>query len=271
MTATTTDPAAAAADEPYVTRTDSGGVATLTLNRGARFNPLSRAMLEALDAALAAMGDDPTVRVVVLEGSGRGFSAGHDLGEMRSHVGDDDWQQELFDACSVVMLRLTQIPQPVIAKVDGIATAAGCQLVSMCDLAVASEGSRFGLPGVNIGVFCSTPAVGVARNVGRKRAMELLLTGEMVDAATALDWGLLNAVVPVDELDAAVARYTDVITARSAAVIANGKRTFWAQIDQPLAAAYETAGRAMVADLAGADAAEGIDAFLQKRRPVWRG
>ena len=165
MTATTTDPAAAAADEPYVTRTDSGGVATLTLNRGARFNPLSRAMLEALDAALATIGDEPSVRAVVLEGSGRGFSAGHDLGEMRSHVGDDDWQQELFDACSVVMLRLTQIPQPVIA---------------------------------------------------------------------------------------------------------NGKRAFWAQIDQPLAAAYETAGRAMVADLAGADAAEGIDAFLQKRRPVWR-
>jgi enoyl-CoA hydratase/carnithine racemase len=169
------------------------------------------------------------------------------------------------------MVRLTQIPQPVIAKVDGIATAAGCQLVSMCDLAVASDTSRFGLPGVNIGVFCSTPAVGVARNVGRKRAMELLLTGEMVDAATALDWGLLNAVVPADELDAAVARFTDVITARSAAVIANGKRTFWAQIDQPLAAASETAGRAMVTDLAGEDAAEGIDAFLQKRPPVWRG
>ena len=271
MTATTTDPAATAADEPYVTRSDSSSVATLTLNRGARFNPLSRAMLDALDAALVTIGDDPSVRAVVLEGSGRGFSAGHDLGEMRSHTGDDDWQQGLFDACSVVMLRLTQIPQPVIAKVDGIATAAGCQLVSMCDLAVASDTSRFGLPGVNIGVFCSTPAVGVARNVGRKRAMELLLTGEMVDAATALGWGLLNAVVPADQLDAAVARFTDVITARSAAVIANGKRTFWAQVDQPLAAAYETAGRAMVADLAGVDAAEGIDAVLQKRRPVGRG
>jgi len=269
MTATT-DPAAAL-DDPYVTRSDSGGVATLTLARGARFNPLSRAMLEALDAELLAIADDASVRAVVLEGSGRGFSAGHDLGEMRAHVGDDAWQQELFDTCSVVMLRLTRIPQPVIAKVHGIATAAGCQLVSMCDLAVASDVSRFGLPGVNIGVFCSTPAVGVARNVGRKRAMELLLTGEMVDAATTLQWGLLNAVVPAEELDAAVARFTDVITSRSASVIANGKRTFWAQIDQPLEAAYETAGRAMVTDLAGEDAAEGIDAFLGKRSPVWRG
>lgn len=270
MTATTTDPAAASDDEPFVLRSDSGGVATLTLNRGSRFNPLSRAMLEALDAELARIAPEESVRAVVVAGSGRGFSAGHDLGELRGHVGDDAWQQELFDACSVVMLRLTRIPQPVIARVDGVATAAGCQLVSMCDLAVASDTSRFGLPGVNIGVFCSTPAVGVARNVGRKRAMELLLTGEMVDAATALDWGLLNAVVPVAELDAAVARFTDVIVSRSAAVIANGKRTFWAQVDEPLATAYETAGRAMVADLAGDDAAEGIDAFLQKRRPVWR-
>jgi enoyl-CoA hydratase/carnithine racemase len=167
------------------------------------------------------------------------------------------------------MLRLTRLPQPVIAKVQGIATAAGCQLVSMCDLAVASDDSRFGLPGVNVGIFCSTPAVGVARNIGRKRAMELLLTGEMVDAATALAWGLVNTVVPAAELDAAVTRFTDVIVARSAPVIANGKRTFYAQIDEPLDDAYSVAGRAMVADLAGADAGEGISAFLGKRPARW--
>ena len=165
--------------EPHVLRTDAGGVATLTLNRGARFNPLSAAMIAALDAELAAIADDAAVRAVVLTGSGRGFSAGHDLAELRAHAGDDAWQQGLFDACSAMMLRLTRMPQPVIAKVFGVATAAGAQLVSMCDLAVCTDEARFGLPGVNIGVFCSTPAVGVARSVGRKRAMELLLTGEL--------------------------------------------------------------------------------------------
>jgi enoyl-CoA hydratase/carnithine racemase len=255
--------------EPYVVRSDRDGIATVTLNRGSRYNPLSRELLAALDDELVRVAGDPAVRVVVLEGAGRGFSAGHDLGEMHDHLGDDAWQQELFDACSVVMLRLTRLPQPVIAKVQGIATAAGCQLVSMCDLAVASDDSRFGLPGVNVGIFCSTPAVGVARNIGRKRAMELLLTGEMVDAATALAWGLVNTVVPAVELDAAVARFTDVIVARSAPVIANGKRTFYAQIDAPLDEAYSVAGRAMVTDLAGADAGEGISAFLGKRPARW--
>jgi enoyl-CoA hydratase/carnithine racemase len=255
--------------EPHVLRADDGGVATLTMNRGARFNPLSGAMIAAIDGEFARIADDASVRAVVLTGSGRGFSAGHDLAELRAHLGDDGWQQALFDACSAMMLRLTALPQPVIAKVHGIATAAGCQLVSMCDLAVATDDAKFGLPGVSIGVFCSTPAVGVARNVGRKRAMELLLTGEMVDAATALRWGLVNRVVPATDLDAAVARFTDVIRARSAPVVSNGKRTFYAQLDDPLAGAYEVAGCAMVTDLAGADAAEGIDAFLGKRPPSW--
>jgi enoyl-CoA hydratase/carnithine racemase len=255
--------------EPYVVRADRGGVATVTLTRGARFNPLSSGLLAALDDELVRIGADPEVRVVVLEGAGRGFSAGHDLGEMRDHLGDDSWQQELFDRCSSVMLRLIHLPQPVIAKVHGIATAAGCQLVSMCDLAVASDDSRFGLPGVNIGVFCSTPAVGVARSIGRKRTMELLLTGEMVDAATALGWGLVNSVVPAADLDDAVARFTDIIVARSAAVVANGKRTFYTQLDLPVADAYEVAGRAMVTDLGGSDAGEGISAFLAKRPAQW--
>lgn len=265
----TTTADAATTYEPYVVRCDHDGVATVTLNRGARFNPLSSALLRALDDELVRIGADASARVVVLEGAGRGFSAGHDLGEMQDHLGDDAWQQELFDTCSTVMVRLTTLPQPVIAKVHGIATAAGCQLVSMCDLAVATDDSRFGLPGVNIGVFCSTPAVGVARNIGRKRAMELLLTGEMVDAATARAWGLVNTVVPADQLDAAVARFTDVVVARSAPVIANGKRTFYAQLDEPLTAAYGVAGKAMVTDLAGADAGEGIAAFLGKRPAAW--
>jgi enoyl-CoA hydratase/carnithine racemase len=158
----------------------------------------------------------------------------------------------------------------VIARVHGIATAAGCQLVSMCDLAVASQDARFALPGVNVGIFCSTPAVGVARNIGRKRAMELLLTGEMIDAATALDWGLVNRVVPVAELDGAVAHYTNLVAGRSAAVVANGKRAFYRQLDQPLEAAYGSAGEAMVTDLGGPDAVEGIDAFLGRRAPNWR-
>lgn len=256
-------------DEPYVLRADAGGVTTLTMNRGARFNPLSSAMIAALDAELVAVAADPTVRCVVLTGSGRGFSAGHDLAEMRAHHGDDAWQQGLFDACSAMMLRLTRLPQPVVARVHGIATAAGCQLVSMCDLAVATDDARFGMPGVNIGVFCSTPAVGVARTIGRKRAMEMLLTGDMVDAATALEWGLVNRVVPAERLDAAVAELTERVVGRPAAVIANGKRTFYAQLDPGLPAAYEVAGGAMVTDMRGADAAEGIDAFLAKRRPVW--
>jgi enoyl-CoA hydratase/carnithine racemase len=163
----------------------------------------------------------------------------------------------------------TRMPQPVIARVPGIATAAGCQLVSMCDLAVASDQARFALPGVNIGIFCSTPAVGVARSIGRKRAMELLLTGEPVDAATALEWGLINRVVPTEALDAEIARLAQAIVARSGPVVANGKRTFYEQLDLPLAPAYTRAGDAMVSDVLAPDAAEGIEAFLAKRHPTW--
>jgi len=162
-------------DRPLVLRELTDGVLTLTLNRGERFNPLSLAMIAALDAALGAAARDPSVRVVVLAASGRGFSAGHDLKEMRAHAGDEAWQRSLFDACGRMMVRITELPQPVIARVHGIATAAGCQLVSMCDLAVAADTAAFALPGVNIGVFCTTPAVGVARNIGRKHATEPLL------------------------------------------------------------------------------------------------
>jgi len=252
---------------PWVLRETRGAVARLTLNRGPSMNPLSSGMIAALQSQLDAIGKEASVRVVVLGGSGRGFCAGHDLKEMRAHARDAAWTRALFDDCSRMMLTLTRIPQPVIARVHGMATAAGCQLVSMCDLAVASEEARFALPGVNIGVFCSTPAVGVARNVGRKRAMEMLLTGEPIAAGTALDWGLVNRVVPADRLDNEIAKLADVILARSAAVIGRGKRIFYEQIERGLESAYEVAGESMAGSVLEEDAREGMDAFLQKRPP----
>jgi enoyl-CoA hydratase/carnithine racemase len=257
-------------DTPYVLRRDDGPVATLTLNRGERFNPLSLAMIEALSEEVDRLATDRDVRVVVLAAAGRGFCAGHDLKEMRANAGSEAWQRRLFDECSAMMLGFTRLPQPVIARVHGIATAAGCQLVSMCDLAVASEAASFALPGVNIGVFCSTPAVGVARNIGRKRVMEMLLTGQPVEARTALEWGLVNRVVPAEQLDAEVARFAGLIASRSTAAIAIGKRTFYAQVGAGLDAAYATAGEAMTCNMSFADAAEGIDAFLGKRAAVWQ-
>jgi len=252
-----------------VRREASDGIVRLTLTRGDRYNPLSREMIAALQAELDAVAGDATARVVVLAAEGRGFCAGHDLAEMRAHSDDPAWQSALFAECNHLMVTLTRIPQPVIARVHGIATAAGCQLVSMCDLAVAADTARFALPGVSIGVFCSTPAVGVARSVGRKRAMEMLLTGAPIDAATALDWGLVNRVVPDERLDAEVDELARALLARSEPVIANGKRTFYAQIDQPLDGAYAVAADAMVRDLSAPDAAEGIDAFLEKRTARW--
>jgi enoyl-CoA hydratase/carnithine racemase len=228
-------------------------------------------MIAALHTALEDIARDSTVQVVVLAAEGRGFCAGHDLKEMRAHAGDHAWQRRLFDDCSRMMTRLTELPQPVIARVHGIATAAGCQLISMCDLAVAADSATFALPGVNIGVFCSTPAVGVARNVGRKRAMELLLTGAPIPASTALAWGLVNRVVPAEHLDETVQHFADLILARSAATISMGKAAFYQQIERPLAAAYDLTSETMATNLGLDDAAEGIDAFLQKRPAAWRG
>jgi enoyl-CoA hydratase/carnithine racemase len=247
------------------------GVARIVLDQPARFNPLSSETIAALDDALRGIAADAGVRAVVLAANGRGFCAGHDLKEMRAHAHDRGWQRRLFDACSRMMIALTELPQPVIARVHGIATAAGCQLVSMCDLAVASEAAQFALPGVNIGIFCSTPAVGVVRNIGRKRAMEMLLTGRLFDARTALDWGLVNRVVPEAELDAAVKSYTDVIVARSPAAVRLGKASFYAQVDRPLATAYDVASETMACNMLLDDAAEGIDAFLEKRAAAWSG
>ncbi len=254
--------------EPHVLCRVEREVATLTLNRGARYNPLSLPMIDALADALDAVAGDSAVRVVVIAAEGKGFCAGHDLKELRAHR-DIGWQRTLFERCNAMMQRLTTIPQPTIARVHGIATAAGCQLVSMCDLAVAAEGATFALPGLNTAVFCTTPAVGVGRNVSRKRAMEMLLTAAPVDAATALDWGLVNRVVPVDGLDAAIDALVRSIVARSAPTVALGKRAFYAQIERDLASAYALAGETMAHNLMSDDAAEGIDAFVGKRAPRW--
>jgi enoyl-CoA hydratase/carnithine racemase len=260
-----------AKEEPFVLTTVANGVATLTLNRPERFNPLSSQMIAAVQAELNAIAGNTSVRVVILAAEGKGFCAGHDLKEMRAHTNDKSWQRGLFDACSRMMIALTEVPQPVIARVQGIATAAGCQLVSMCDLAVAAETATFAMPGVNIGVFCSTPAVGVVRNVGRKRAMEMLLTGEPIDAATAQSWGLVNRVVPGSGLDAEIRRFTDIILSRSSATICFGKQAFYGQIDRPISTAYDLASEVMASNMLLEDAAEGIDAFLQKRPASWRG
>ncbi|HEX8741329.1 MAG TPA: enoyl-CoA hydratase [Casimicrobiaceae bacterium] len=270
MNATAAPAPASSVAADYVVAETRDGVCTLTLNRGERFNALSRAMLQALDTALDRVAADRNIRSVVLAGAGRGFCAGHDLKELRSERSPEG-RHAIFDLCSRVMLKLTQLSQPTIARVHGIATAAGCQLVSMCDLAVAADTARFALPGVNVGVFCSTPAVGVGRNVSRKRTMEMLLTGEPIDAATALAWGLVNRVVPPSGLDAAVTHFTDVIAARSASVIALGKAAFYRQIDTTLAGAYALTNDVMACNLDDPDSDEGIDAFLGKRAPRFGG
>ena len=256
--------------QPYLLRADRDGVSTLTLNRGERLNPLSSEMIAVLAVELKAIGADPSVRAVVLAGAGRGFCAGHDMKEIHAHP-DAAWQQKLFDDCAAMMQAIVALPQPVIARVHGVAAAAGCQLVSMCDLAVAVPEAKFALSGIHNGLFCSTPAVGVARNINRKRVMEMLVTGDLIDADTARAWGLINRVVPADALDAEVAKFTDAIKAKSGAAIAMGKNAFYQQIDLGLGAAYELAGRTMTCNLQSADGIEGVDAFVGKRRAVWQG
>jgi len=243
-------------------------VVRLTLNRPRQRNALSRDVLQELLAALDACALDPGPRVVVLGGSGTAFSAGHDLREIQASSPAEI--EELFALCSRVMLRLQEIPQPVIARVHGVATAAGCQLVAACDLAVAADEATFATPGVNIGLFCSTPAVPVVRGVGRKRALELLLTGEPIGAATALEWGLVNRVVAAAQLDAEIDRLVGRIASASAETIALGKRTFYRQVGMLDRDAYELASAVMCENAAHADAREGIDAFITKRRAVWQ-
>ena len=242
-------------------------VAWLTLNRPERRNPLGLEMMEALIDALTTLPAETAA--VVVAGAGPAFSAGHDLAEV---LGSDESELEkIFARCTELMETISRIPQPVIARVHGVATAAGCQLVAAADLAVAAESARFATPGVKIGLFCSTPMVPISRAVGRKRAMEMLLTGQMIDASTALDWGLVNRVVPDEQLDSAVADLVESIIAFSPAVIALGKRTFYSQIDVDQHQAYEDTRAVMVANAQMEDAKEGMGAFLDKRQPTWRG
>jgi enoyl-CoA hydratase/carnithine racemase len=254
---------------PYVLRADKDGIATLTLNRGERMNPLSTAMLSALQVELDRLAEDRQARVVVLAGAGKHFCAGHDLREMRAHP-DKAWQKALFDQCSKVMLALVRLPQPVIARVQGVAVAAGCQLVSMCDLAVASDLAQFALPGIKSGIFCTTPGVGVARNLARKHALEMLFTGDLIDAKTALSWGLVNRVISIADLDAEVEKLAAKILAHSGAVVSLGKRFFYDQVEKGLEEAYSLASEGMACNMMFEDAAEGIDAFIGKRKADWR-
>ena len=256
--------------EPMLLRADADGVATLTLNRPGQFNALSQAMLEALLAELQAIAADKSVRVVVLAGAGRAFCAGHDLKEMRGNH-TKAFMQALFRLCGKVMMQIVGMPQPVVARIHGIATAAGCQLVSMCDLAVAADVSKFAVSGINVGLFCSTPAVGLARNLGRKAALEMLLTGEFIDAMEAKAKGLVNRVVPLDALDAEIERLAGSILAKSAVAVKMGKGMFYKQLEMGLADAYDYASEVMACNMMSEDAGEGIDAFMQKRKPVYTG
>jgi len=254
--------------EPRVLRSDAAGVATLTLNRPAQFNAIDSAMLDALQAALEAVAADKDVRVVVIAGAGRAFSPGHDLKEMLANP-SETFAGDLFHRCSNLMMSIQWLPQPVIARVHGIATAAGCQLVAACDLAVASDDARFATSGINFGLFCATPGVPLSRNLSRKRAFEMLFTGEFIDAATALDWGLVNSVVAPAELDAELTRLIGMITSKPREVVAAGKALFYEQLEARLAQAYGIASKAITRNMLGPDAAEGVGAFIEKRPPRW--
>jgi enoyl-CoA hydratase/carnithine racemase len=258
-------------DESCLLREDrADGLTTLTLNRPGQFNSLSCELLTALQRELDAIAADESVRLVVIAGAGKAFCAGHDLKEMRANH-SKEFMQALFHQCGELMLTITRMPQPVIARVHGIATAAGCQLVSMCDLAVAADVARFAVSGINVGLFCSTPAVGLARNLGRKAALEMLLTGEFIDAMEARAKGLVNRVVPADALDAEIERIAASILAKSAVAVRLGKGMFYKQLEMGLAEAYDYAGEVMACNMMSADAGEGIDAFMQKRPPVYTG
>ena len=254
---------------PPLLRRDKDGVATLTLNQPGSFNALSEEMLTALKEELGRLANDDSLRCVVITAEGRAFCAGHDLKQMRANP-DKAYYQELFARCSQVMQAVVTLPVPVIARVQGIATAAGCQLVASCDLAVAARSARFAVSGINAGLFCSTPAVALSRNVSRKRAMEMLLTGNFIDAETACDWGLINRVADDDALDNAVAELTDSICAKSAVAVRTGKRMFQRQLQMPLDEAYAFAGEVMACNMMAEDAGEGIDAFIEKRKPQWQ-
>ncbi|UCE31259.1 MAG: enoyl-CoA hydratase [Burkholderiales bacterium] len=246
----------------------TGAVARLTLNRPEQYNALSEAVLEALQGSLTEIADDASLRVVVLAGAGKAFCAGHDLREMRANP-SGDYYTELFARCTRVMMTVQRMPQPVIARVHGVATAAGCQLVAMCDLAVASTEARFAVSGVNLGLFCSTPSVALSRNLSRKQAFELLVTGDFIDAQAARDKGLVNRVVEPGELDAEIDRLAASICAKPAVAISMGKQLFYRQLEMGIEAAYQLAGQTMACNMVDPATVEGVQAFLDGRRPNW--
>ncbi|MBL8700589.1 MAG: enoyl-CoA hydratase [Alphaproteobacteria bacterium] len=262
--------AAPVAEAPAILREDAAGVAVLQLNRPQAYNALSTGLMAELQAAIDAVAADPAVRVVVIAGAGKGFCAGHDLRELRAKSTRDEFKA-VFEQCSRLMMSIVALPKPVIARVHGVATAAGCQLVASCDLAVAASSARFGTPGVNIGLFCSTPMVALSRAVPRKRAMRMLLTGELLDAAGAEQFGLVSHVVPDDELLAATARLAATVAGKSPLTLAIGKSAFYRQAELDLAAAYAYASEVMTTNMLAQDAAIGIDAFIGKTQPVWCG
>jgi enoyl-CoA hydratase/carnithine racemase len=255
-------------------REDRGGIAVLTLNRPQARNSLSEALLEALGEALSAIAHDRAVRVVVLAANGPAFSAGHDLKELNAHRSEADrgraYFKHIMGLCSRVMQQIVTLPQPVIASVQATATAAGCQLVASCDLAVASQTAKFATPGVNIGLFCSTPMVALSRNVSRKHAMQMLLTGDLISADEAARIGLVNEVVPAGQERAAAIKLAEKIAAKSTAIVKIGKQAFYRQAEMLLADAYDYAAQVMVENMLARDAEEGISAFIEKRDPKWQ-
>ncbi len=258
------------ANESILLREDESGIATLILNRPRQYNALSGALLTELQAALDAISADDSIRVVIIAANGKAFCPGHDLKEMRASE-DQAFHQELFNQCARVMLTINRMPQPVIAEINGIATAAGCQLVANCDLAVASEDSRFAVSGINAGLFCSTPAVPLSRNLPRKQALQMLLTGDFISARKAQAYGLINEVVEAADLKQATRELANKIVAKSAYAIRSGKAMFYRQLPMDLSEAYAFAGETMACDMSSEDAREGIDAFLEKRKPEWKG
>ncbi len=258
------------AEQSVLLRQDRQGVTTLTLNRPKQFNALSEELLNSLQRELDAIAGDKSVRVVIIAAEGKAFSAGHDLKEMQANR-DEAYYTDLFNQCSKMMMTVNKMPQPVIAKVHGIATAAGCQLVAACDLAVAADTARFATSGIRVGLFCSTPAVAVSRNLSRKQAMEMLLTGEFIDAQTAVSYGLINHAVPAEELDSAVQTLVDAIISKSSIAVSTGKQMFYKQLEMGMEAAYQYASEVMTCNMMADDVEEGIDAFIQKRPPVWTG
>lgn len=267
--APTTPPADQKTDEPILLRADADGVCTLTLNRPQARNALSVALMAALQEMLDAIAKDDSVKVVVIAANGPAFCAGHDLKEVRGLPAEQ--HRPLFDQCSRLMTTVVHLPKPIIAKVHAMATAAGCQLVASCDLAYAADGAKFATPGVNIGLFCSTPMVALSRAVGRKKAMEMLLSGRPITAAEAEAAGLINHAVPAADLDAAVADMAGVIASKSPLTLAIGKEAFYRQVEMSLEDAYTYASKVMARNMAARDASEGIDAFLEKRQPTWQG